>query len=174
MTVNGSDSFSYRPIRWPIYLAAALFVTGAAMFAAAGWMHKQTQAASVAPRAAAVAMIATPMPEPVVDAPPYAMHTADLRALFKLAAERRLSLTSVDYQTEANRPASIIVRHLVLHVDEEYPKVKAYIAELLRTMPHSLLEEIQIEQQTTPQPSSRIQATIKLALVYRGAESSRP
>jgi hypothetical protein len=168
--MNGADPFAYRPIRWPLLVVALAVTMGMAMLAAAWWAHRQASRIGTAPPVSVAAPIASAAPLALA-APPSAMHLSDLRALFKLAAEKRLAMASVDYQSELNPPAGVLVRHVVLHVDDEYPKVKGFIAQWLRATPHSQLEEIQIEQAAGPQPVQRIQATIKLALVYRAEEA---
>lgn len=108
-----------------------------------------------------------PAEESLIVAPPVALHLADVRSIFKLAAERRISLGSVEYPTETKRPGGMRLKHIVLHVDDEYPRLKAFVAELLEAMPHVQLDEIQIEQAPAPQPASKVLATIKLSLAYR-------
>lgn len=175
--MSARDLFDFRPVRWPLLVAALAFLVGIAMLGGAAWAHRYagriaaTSSAPVKDAAAAAASTARDSDPASVAAPPAAMHLADLRALFKLAAEKRLALGSVDYQTEPNRPAGVVLKHVVLHVDDDYPKVKGFVAELLRSTSHAQLEEIQIEQPSTPQPAPHIQATIKLAFVYRTDES---
>lgn len=98
-------------------------------------------------------------------APADGTHLEDVRRLFKLAKEKGVSIGAIEYRSETSPALPILIRTLDLRINEEYPKFKAFVAELLSSMPHVFLQEIQVEQGHTA--SAKEQIMLKLSFVYQ-------
>lgn len=96
--------------------------------------------------------------------PPLSSHLEDVSALLSLASSHQVALGSVSYSTESAAPLPLTVRHAELRVNEDYPKLKAFIAEVLLTMPHLYLDDIRFESGAA---STKLLTTLRLSLVYR-------
>jgi hypothetical protein len=95
--------------------------------------------------------------------PDYRTHLDDVSLLFRIAKQKDVSIGPINYRSEASVAMPVVMRQLDFHVQAEYPKLKAFVAELLRRMPNLYLQEIQVDQLSG---GSKVQATLKLSLVY--------
>jgi len=102
--------------------------------------------------------------------PAYSSHLDDVSLLLTLAKEQGVSLGPINYRSEARPPLPVVVRMLDLRIEEEYPKLKGFVAELLKRMPHLYLEEIRVEQGNAA--TSKVQATVKLSFAYETSKNS--
>lgn len=98
-------------------------------------------------------------------APLYATHLDDVAQIFALAKVHGIVLGQIDYRNEPNSSLPIRVRTLDLHIAEDYPKFKPFVADLLATMPHLFLQEIRVERGNAE--TSKAQITLKVSLIYK-------
>jgi hypothetical protein len=165
------------PAGWPVIAGLACIVAGLAMLGGAAYLNQRAGALT---RPAAAAASAPPAPTPmqrhdnaVLVAPPSFTHLDDLGALFRIAKHQGVALGPITYSSEPVASLPVLMRVVELRVDEDYPKLKSFVAELLRGMPHAYLREIRVEQANAA--SARVQASLKLSFVYQtGTDTSAP
>lgn len=172
--MNATDTFAYRPARWPAVVVAGAILVGLAMLVAAALLYWRS--------AAVLSELDTPAPtqaggrpsEGRGNTPLFALvpsatsRFADLRMVYELAGEKHVALASVEYRSETQPKAGLLLEHMDLRLEDEYPNVKLLLAELLRALPNLMVDEIDIQNATS---GTRIQATIRLTLVYLAGES---
>lgn len=100
-------------------------------------------------------------------APAHGTHLEDVARLFKLAKAKGVNIGAIEYRSETSAALPILIRTLDLRINEPYPKFKAFVADLLSSMPHVFLQEIQVEQGHAP--SYKEQYMLKLSFVYQTA-----
>jgi hypothetical protein len=160
---------------WPVLAGLAAFVIGLLILASAAYLHRQAKklVESTAHVAATQESPGTPSPGATgaeafaSQLPLLATHLDDVGLMLQLAKGQGVNVGPITYRSEVNAALPVVLRQAELHVDEEYPKVKAFIAELLRKMPHVYLEEVRVEQAATP---SKVQATLKLSFAYQSGK----
>lgn len=159
---------------WPVLAGLGALVLGLLMLGGTAILYRQAhQLIESMPQVAPTASdpVATNASSPVAafmsQMPPVSTHLDDVGFLFKLAKERSVSIGPISYRTQAGSPLPVVMRMLDLRVEEEYPKLKAFVAELLRQMPHLYLEEIRVEQGSAA--TSKAQFTLKLSFVYQSS-----
>jgi hypothetical protein len=176
--MSTADVFAYRPVRWPAIVVGVAILAGLAMLAAATLLHWRS--AAVMSELTAPASSAQGVARPAEHSrhgplftlvPSAAMRLSDIRTVYELAGEKRVALPSVEYRSEAQPKAGLVLEHMDLRLEEDYPKVKLLLAELLRALPNLMVEEIDI-QAAGSGPAARIQTTARLTLVYLAAESA--
>jgi len=161
---------------WPVLAGLVAFALGLLLLGGAGFFYRQAyrlveSTAQVPPEQARPANSPAALPaadSAALQMPAYATHLDDIGLLFELAKEQGVSLGPITYRSDVNASVPVVVRMLELRLDEEYPKLKAFVAELLRRMPHLYLEEIRVEQGAAA--TSKAQATLKLSFVYQGGK----
>ncbi|MBA2673398.1 hypothetical protein [Ramlibacter sp.] len=162
------------PTGWPVVAGLLAIVAGFGLLAGAATMNHRADelAASVAlVPALRPAVVTSPAPEsPALIAPPYFTQLDDVSALFRVAKQQGVALGPINYSSESLPSLPVVVRIVELHVDEDYPKLKAFVAELLRTMPHAYLREIRVEQNTGA--STKVRAVLQLSFVYQTGSDS--
>lgn len=92
-------------------------------------------------------------------------HLEDLRQMFAIGAENGIRFGRVEYRVETLDTLQTIVRVADLQVAEDYPKVKAMLAELMRRLPHCFLQEIRIDRKD--HRTAEAQVTLRLAFLYK-------
>lgn len=92
-------------------------------------------------------------------------HIDDLSRLFRLAKSKGVHIGTVEYRQTPNPSLQVLVRSLDIRIDDDYPKLKGFVAELLGTMPHVSLQEIRVERKDAAVTQGQI--LLKLAFVYR-------
>lgn len=164
---------------WPVLAGLMAFAIGLVMLAGAIYFHRQAKqllessaARPAEPVRSGVANTVVPADALATALPRHETHLDDMSLLFRLAKDQGVSLGGITYRWESNAAIPVTVRSLELRVEEEYPKLKAFVSELLRRMPHLYLEEIRVEQGNTP--TTRVQATLKLAFAYEGSLAKGP
>jgi hypothetical protein len=162
-----------RNAGWPATTGLVAFLIGLLMLAASLLLGSQVErtvpipdAPRSSPRSASNGAIPTQVGDgPAIDAPRYETHLDDVAFIFALATEHGVAVGPVDYRTEARSSLPVLVRTLDLHLAEDYPRFKPFVADLLARLPHLYLQEIRIERGNAETPKAQI--TLKLALVYR-------
>lgn len=164
---------------WPVLAGLAAFVLGLLMLGGAAYFHRQARqlvastAAATPDRGPAAHVEAAPStPEGfTAQLPRYSTHLDDVGLLFRLAKTQGINIGPVTYRSETGKPMPVVVRFAEMQLDEEYPKLKAFIAESLRQLPHLCLEEIRVDQGSASSP--KVQATLKLSFVYQQEAAPR-
>jgi hypothetical protein len=102
--------------------------------------------------------------------PSHDSHLVDIRTIFDAAVEERVALGAMDSRSELLREPEVLLKHVQLHIEEEYPRVKSMLARVMAELPQMRLDRIDIAQLPSPpaQPG-RVKATAWLTLVYRTA-----
>ncbi len=106
-----------------------------------------------------------PPSETTFVAPAPNTHLDDLARLFKLARDRGVNIGTIEYRFETTAALPLLIRTLDLRINEDYPKLKIFVAELLNAMPHAALQEIRVERKDTA--ASPAQIMLKLSFVYQ-------
>lgn len=176
--MSAADAFAYRPVRWPAIVAGVAMLAGLGMLAAAALLHWRSAAVTVELDTLVAAQeVARPGESSRRDplstlVPSAATRLADIRTIYELAAEKRVAPANIEYRSEAQPKAGFLLEHLELRVEDEYPKVKRLVAELLRALPNLMVEEIDIQNVGSEGAALRIRSTIRLTLVYLAGESA--
>ncbi len=108
--------------------------------------------------------------EAIFTVPEDSMHIDDLNRLFKLAKTKGVQIGTVEYRQTSNPSLQVLVRTLDIRIQEDYPKLKSFVAELLSTTPHVSLQEIRVERKDAT--TAQGQTLLKLAFVYRAPGTS--
>jgi hypothetical protein len=171
----------WRSIGWPVLAGLTCVVLGLALLAAAALFFYQarrlhesstelgqgnTPSITASDNSAPDAFVAQ-----LPDAPTY---LDDVAFIFKQAKERTVNIGAITYRSETSTSMPVVTHTMEMRLDEDYPKLKSFVAQLLGEMPHLYLDEIQVEQATGPRAAnlgSKVQATLKLSLVYRKSAS---
>jgi hypothetical protein len=163
---------------WPVVAGLACFIIGLLMLGATALSYQQARrlaapaAGAPANRSLSAAPYATTPGAGSFElvAPAYATHLEDVSVVFELARQHGISLGPMNYRSEASASLPVITRVADLRLNEDYPKLKAFVADLLGKVPHLYLQEIRVDQGEAPS-STKIQATLKLSFVYQATKA---
>lgn len=98
--------------------------------------------------------------------PPLSQGLDDLRAVFAAAGKHGVMLAKGEYTVKRADDGSRIARvQALLPVSDGYPKVKAFVGEVLNTLPHASLTELRLERGASG--PDRLEARVLLTLFYR-------
>ena len=159
---------------WPLMAAVAAIVIGIAMVAATAYLRTQLAAAQAGDqslqaelaRASARARNApATSPSAGPDLPLYASHLADVEKLIRTSADQSVRLGALQFRTDRVEKLPYLVRVAEFRVEEDYPRLKAFVAELLRRLPHAYLDELRVDQ--GGDAKGKVQATLRLSFVYQ-------
>ena len=164
------------PVRgagWPVVLGLCAGVLGLLMGGAAQYVTQQTRQLAQANQAASLQQVpgqgvanpASALTEFVWSVPAPQTHLDDMNRLFKLAKDSGVAVGAIVYRLEASSAAPILTRTLDLRLNEDYPKLKAFVAALLVAMPHLALQEIRVERKDAT--ASQQQVLLKLSFFYQ-------
>jgi hypothetical protein len=91
---------------------------------------------------------------------------ADLRLVFEAASKTRIELAKGDYALANSADASRLQRFdIVLPVRDRYVTIKAFVAEVLKALPHASLAELRIERGTANVET--LDARLRFTLFYK-------
>lgn len=169
-------SQALAPVRgagWPVVLGLCAAVLGLLMGAAAEYVAQQTRQLAQANQAASLSQVpgqgvanpASASTEFAWSVPAPHTHLDDMNRLFKLAKDSGVAVGAIVYRLEASSAAPILVRTLDLRLNEDYPKLKAFVAALLVAMPHLALQEIRVERKDAT--ALQQQVLLKLSFFYQ-------
>ena len=156
-----------RAIGWPVWSGLALLLTGALLLGISHqWRIQKTQlqrelrqSQAAAPKPA----VNQPRGVPVIF-PPSTDYTADLAQIFDIAKGQGIVLASGDYRDADPTALGMDTRLVDLRINENYGKLKEFLASVLNAMPHAAVQELRIERKDGT--ASKHQVFLKLALVY--------
>jgi hypothetical protein len=103
--------------------------------------------------------------EAVFTVPEESTYIDDLGKLFKLAKAKGVGIGTIEYRYEPSASLPVLVRTLDIRINEDYPKIKDFVAELLGAMPHVSLQEIRVDRKDAVTLQGQI--LLKLAFVYK-------
>lgn len=89
----------------------------------------------------------------------------DVRTLFKVAAEHKISLARGDYSATLRREARLASYDVVLPVRANYPTVRKFVVAALNALPHASLAELRLERSSST--ADTVEARVHLTLYYR-------
>lgn len=94
--------------------------------------------------------------------------SADLRVMFDAAQRHRIELAKGEYALANSVDASRLRRfEVVLPVKERYVTIKAFVAEVLKTVPHASLADLRIERSAAN--VEVLDARVHFTLFYRAS-----
>jgi hypothetical protein len=170
---------SLRAVGWPVLCGLGLVLVGALLLGLSQQLHAQKnklqlefrQAQKPAPQPAANRARGVP-----VIFPPSADYTADLAQIFDIAKSQGSVLASGDYRDADPTALGLDTRLVDLRINENYGKLKEFLASVLNAMPHAAVQELRIERKDGA--AVKHQVFLKLALVYSprpaGAQGPQP
>ena len=123
----------------------------------------------------AAASEAAPSGNLALTAPDDAQYLKDRGAIFLLAKKFNLALGVVEYKAEPLQKSPLTVRSADFKTADDYPKVKAFLSEVLAQYPHVALREWRIERNDGFAAQGAL--LIRLSLVYSvggDKQDSRP
>jgi hypothetical protein len=160
--------FIQRRVGW--VQALSLFL-GAVGLLALAWA---AQAPAVVPHGP----VEIPKPQPVRQAPQPARWQAfvgqlpdagelgqDLHQLFKLAGRHGVQLPRGEYQVQRDAQAQVTMFVASFPVTESYGQTRAFIAEVLNSLPHVALDDLAMERNAADQ--AVIGARLKFTFLYQ-------
>ncbi len=155
---------------WPVVGGSLAFVAGLLMLACAALFYRQAgQLLEPATQPGVGRDVSTGRPAASGDSaflvPAYATQLDDVNLLFRIATDQSVTLGPIEYRSEPGSSLPVVVRELDLRLNEEYPKLKVFLAELLKQMPHLYVREIQVELGTGA--AAKVRTTLKLSMVYQ-------
>lgn len=101
-----------------------------------------------------------------LDLPGYHTHLSDVQRLIQTATEQAVRLGALQFRTDRLEKLPYTVRVAEFRVDEDYPRLKSFVAELLRRLPHAYLDELRVDQ--AGDANGKVQANLRLSFVYQG------
>lgn len=167
-------------VDWPVLAGLCAGICGLLMLAATWHIQGQTnellaassQVISKQTNDAKLSRQPSQSIEPIFSVPEQNTHLADLGRLFKLAKDKGVNLGAIEYRVEPSTTLPILVRTLNLRVNEEYPKLKGFVAELLNAFPHVSLQEIRIERKDDAALQEHVM--LKLSFLYQSPQKNLP
>lgn len=91
---------------------------------------------------------------------------SDLRLVFDAAQKNHVELLKGEYALANTTDASRLQRYeVVLPIRERYPTIKAFVADVLKELPHASLAELRIERGTAN--VEVLDARVRFTLFYR-------
>lgn len=166
-----------RATGWPVLCGLALLLAGALLLGVSHQLRIQKnrlqlelgQAGKSGPKPVASHTRGVP-----VTFPPSTDHTVDLAQIFDIAKNQGIVLASGDYHDADPTALGLDTRLVELRIDENYGRLKEFLANVLNTMPHAAVQELRIERKDGV--AVKHQIFLKLALVYspRPANAQAP
>ena len=163
----GAGLGSLQALGWPVLCGVGLMLVGVLMLGLLHQLRLQKnklqlelrQAPKPGPRPAMSPTRGVP-----VTFPPSADYTADLAQIFDIAKSQGIVLASGDYRDADPTALGLDTRLVDLRINENYGKLKEFLASVLNAMPHAAVQELRIERKDGT--AARHQVFLKLALVY--------
>lgn len=92
-------------------------------------------------------------------------NAADLKLVFAAAQRHHVELLKGEYQLNSEPNSPFLTYAVTLPVKEGYGEIKAFVADLLRSLPHAAMEELRLER--TDIGATLLDARIRINLTYR-------
>jgi len=155
---------------WPLVTCLLLvLVAGALQWTSFALKQKSLaleQQSAAAPTAGASQGLPDMEADLVASLPDQGSYTRDLASFFKIANDSAMELGAIDYRVEENPKLPYLInRSMEFRLNDEYPKVKAFLSRVLQKLPHVSLQEIRIEKKDVLTAQGAVQ--VRLVLLYR-------
>jgi hypothetical protein len=168
---------THRRIGWAGIAALALGVVAVGL---AAWqaevqrdaiaMHQRVLMRRTMPlpvlAAAAPASTSASVDEWVGAFPTLAQNAADLAAIFASAEHNHVALNKGEYQLKTETGSPFVLYTASFPVRSPYGALKAFAAEVLTTLPHAGLEDVQLLRDSAG--STELESVVRFTLIYRG------
>lgn len=171
---RGAGLGPLRALGWPVLCGVGLMLVGALLLGLSHQLRMQKNKLQLELRQAQ-----KPGPRPAMNPargvpvifPPSTDYTADLAQIFDIAKGQGIVLASGDYRDADPTALGLDTRLVDLRINENYGKLKEFLASVLNAMPHAAVQELRIERKDGA--AVKHQVFLKLALVYspRAAEA---
>lgn len=164
-----------RSVGWPVLCGAVLMVVGGLLLGISYQLRAQTsqlqRELGRLPATSAKAPVIPLRGIPVIF-PPSADYAADLAQIFDLAKSQGIVLANGDYRDAEPTALGLDIRTVDLRINENYAKLKDFLASVLNAMPHAAVQELRIERKDGV--TVKHQIFLKLALVYSPRPGNPP
>lgn len=160
----------FSALGWPGGVGALLLAGCLVLLGAAWHMDRQArllaadgplQTSSVKPQARQFARAS----EAMFTVPADGTYLDDLQQLFKMAKAKGINIGNVEYRQESDPLLKVLVRTLDVRIQEDYPRLKAFMSTVLETMPHASVREVRVDRRDATTTQGQI--VVRLAFVYR-------
>lgn len=158
---------------WPVLAGLAAMLAGIALLFASTRVEerkhavvertKQLRSELAVARAANLRGETRPR-ETALEVPPASMQLVDVEALVRVAEHSNVRLGSLQFRSEPIPNTPYLVRTAEFRIEEEYPRMRAFLAELLGRIPHLYLDELRVDQ--AAQADGKVQANVRMSFVY--------
>jgi hypothetical protein len=158
--------------------ATALLAVSVALLATLPHFQKQTRALQTAQAEQAERMASKSVRIPVRQVPlgeqidrfvtafpQQSQHADDLQAVFSAAEKKKLKLPRGEYQFRNDANARLVTVTASFPVTADYGTVKAFTAEVLKSVPHASLDELRMNRESAG--SQVLESWIRFSFVYR-------
>lgn len=158
---------SLRSLGWPVLSGVCLVLVGIFLMVISQRLQVKQDALQVASLKADSSIqkpaseLLRPMPALLPNSSDY---TADLSQIFDIAKSQGIVLMKGDYHEADPISIAVDVRVVDLHFNENYTKLKEFLAAVLNTMPHAAVQQLRIERKDSI--ATRHDILLQLALVY--------
>jgi hypothetical protein len=176
---GAAGAMPLRSLGWPVLCGVGLVLVGVLLLGLSQQLRAQKNKLQLELRQAQ-----KPGPQPAVNRtrgvpvvfPPSSDYTADLAQIFDIAKSQGIVLASGDYRDADPTALGLDTRLVDLRINENYGKLKEFLANVLNAMPHAAVQELRIERKDGA--AVKHQVFLKLALVYSprpaGAQAAQP
>ncbi|WP_431096867.1 hypothetical protein [Polaromonas aquatica] len=164
---GGAGLEPLRALGWPVLCGVGLLLVGVLLLGLSHQLRLQKDTLQLELRQAQKASpkpTAPPTRGVPVIFPPSSDHTADLAQIFDIAKSQGIVLASGDYRDADPNALGLDTRLVDLRINENYGKLKEFLASVLNAMPHAAVQELRIERKDGT--AVKHQVFLKLALVY--------
>jgi hypothetical protein len=80
-------------------------------------------------------------------APEVKQVTYAIETLFSIASKHQLKLEEVMYQSQDTKKVPLLIYAIDFSVEQRYPRIKAFITDLLQALPYLALEQVSFERE---------------------------
>lgn len=101
----------------------------------------------------------------VATMPPFEQSVGDLDRIFAAAADHKVALLHGEYRLKNDASTSLLSYTVTLPVKSSYGAVKAFTAEVMRSLPYASLDEFRLAREAAD--SATLDAVVRFTLVYR-------
>lgn len=165
-----------RPARraWPVLAALICMLSGLLMLAGTAYLRGQRPATieqakqlrtQLAQASSRVERSAVLDPEATLNVPHFYAHLSDVETLIRVSQQQTVRLSALQFRSDRVENLPYIIRIAEFRIEEDYPRLKTFVAELLNRMPHLYLDELRVDQ--GGEVSGKVQATLRLSFVYQ-------
>lgn len=101
-----------------------------------------------------------------LDVPLAYAHLADVETMVRISEQQGVRLGALQFRSDGTNQSPYVVRVAEFRLEEDYTRLKAFLAELLVRMPHMYLDELRVDR--SGDTGNKVQATLRMSFVYHG------